>query len=151
MSSSAGAGKSGSPHWPRAAVSTAVFRGRDVLLIQRGKGALAGLWSLPGGHIEPGERVVDAALREIMEETGVTARITGLVGMHDVILRGPEGALSAHYVLAVHRGVWVAGEPIAQSDAAAAQFVALADLRALPLTDGAEALIRAAAEASSHA
>ena len=41
------------PEWPRCAASAAIFRGSMVLLVQRGKGALKGLWSLPGGHIEP--------------------------------------------------------------------------------------------------
>ena len=51
--------------WPRCGASAAIFRGAEVLLVQRGKGALSGLWSLPGGHIEPGERTQDAALREV--------------------------------------------------------------------------------------
>ena len=53
------------PVFPRGAASAAIFRGDDVLLIQRGKGALKGCWSLPGGHIEPGEPARDAALREV--------------------------------------------------------------------------------------
>jgi 8-oxo-dGTP diphosphatase len=132
--------------WPRAAVSTAVFRGGDVLMIERGRGALAGRWSLPGGHIEAGEAVTTAAAREILEETGVTARIDGLVAVHDVILRDADSRLTAHYVLAVHYGSWVAGEPAPMSDAAAARFVPIGDVGSLPLTDGAEALIRAAAD-----
>ena len=56
--------------WPRAAASGVVFRDapglvREVLLIERGKGAMRGVWSLPGGHVEPGETVRDAARREI--------------------------------------------------------------------------------------
>ena len=51
------------PQWPRAAASAAIFRGQEVLLVRRGKGGpLAGLWSLPGGHIEPGEPARAAAL-----------------------------------------------------------------------------------------
>ena len=59
--------------WPRCAASAAVLRGREVLLVERAKGALAGYWSLPGGHIEPGETARSAALREVREETGVEA------------------------------------------------------------------------------
>ena len=131
--------------WPRLAASTAVFRGGTVLLGERGKGALAGLWSLPGGHVEPGERVRDAARREIKEETAIDAEILGLVDMHEIIRREAAGSVTWHYVIAVHYGVWLSGEPVAGSDCRETRFVALDDLGSVPLTDGAEALIRRAA------
>ena len=130
--------------WPTCGVSAIIFRGGEVLLIERAAGALKGRWSPPGGHIEPGERARAAALRETHEETGVEAEIGGLVDMHEVLLHANDGRLTAHYVLAVFWGRWRAGEPAAGSDAAAARFVALDGLHAYPLTDGAEALIRRA-------
>lgn len=127
--------------FPRAAASAAIFRGREVLLIQRGKGALKGAWSLPGGHIEPGERARDAALREVREETGVEAEIQAFVDLHEVILRDGAGGLQAHYLIAVHAGLWRAGTPVASDDAADARFVAPEGLADLQLTDGAVRLI----------
>ena len=118
-----------------------MFRGDEVLLVERGKGAARGTWSLPGGHIEPGERAEAAAVREVGEETGVTIVIDGLVDVHDVLIRAKDGALEAHYVLAVYRGRQVAGEPRAASDAAAARFVTPVLLQDLPLTPGALELI----------
>ncbi|MBO0742112.1 MAG: NUDIX domain-containing protein, partial [Hyphomicrobiaceae bacterium] len=97
--------------WPRCGASAAVFRGEAILLIVRAKGALKGLWSLPGGHIEPGETARAAARREVLEETGVEADIDALVDVHDVILRASDGALSAHYLIAVFCGRWRSGEP----------------------------------------
>ena len=131
--------------WPRPAVSAAIFRDGQVLLIERGKGALRGLWSLPGGHVEPGEPVRDAARREVLEETGVTIDLRGLAGAVDVISRKPDGGLQAHYILTVFYGTWVSGEPAAQSDAAAARFVPLGGLGAYKLTAGAEGVIGRAA------
>jgi 8-oxo-dGTP diphosphatase len=142
----------GPGQWPVCGVSAIIFRGRDVLLVERGRGALKGRWSPPGGHIEPGERAWAAALREVREETGVEAEIGGLVDMHEVLLHADDRRLTAHYVLAVFWGRWRAGEPIAGSDAAAACFVAPNELHTYPLTDGAANLIehaRSLAEAAT--
>ena len=131
--------------WPRAAASTAVFRDGHVLLVERGKGPRRGIWSLPGGHIEPGETAREAALRELHEETAVTAEITGLVDVHDVIFRDEGGALTVHYVLTVYWGRWSGGEPRAGSDSADARFVPLSEVGRYALTPGAASLIRRAA------
>jgi 8-oxo-dGTP diphosphatase len=130
--------------WPRAAASAAIFHGGEVLLVKRAKGALAGLWSLPGGHIEPGETARSTALREVREETGIEAELVRLVDVHEVILRDAGAALAAHYLIVVFCGRWVAGTPIAGDDAADARFVRLEDLDALALTDNAAVLVRRA-------
>jgi 8-oxo-dGTP diphosphatase len=130
--------------WPKAAASAAIFRNGEVLIAERGKGSLRGRWSLPGGHIEPGERASEAARREVREETGIDAAILGLVDVHDVILDRPDGGLAAHYVIAVYYGHWIAGEPVAAADCADARFVALDSLGEYALTPGAaEIIVRA--------
>jgi 8-oxo-dGTP diphosphatase len=121
-----------------------------VLLIERGKGELQGLWSLPGGHIEPGEPARAAALREVREETGVVAEIAGLVDIHEVMRRDAAGGLLAHYLLIVWYGRWVDGEPAAGSDAAAARFVPLDAIDALPMTEAAPAFVRRAWDLLLH-
>jgi len=110
-------------------------------LVARGHGALKGQWSLPGGHIEPGERAAAAAVREVREEAGIEAEIAGLLDIHEVVLRDNAGGLLAHYLIAVFFGRWSAGEPVAGSDAAAARFVPVGDLAAYRLTEGAAPLI----------
>ena len=100
--------------------------GDEVLLIRRGKPPREGEWSLPGGRIERGEPVRDAALRELVEETGVEARLVGLIDVVDGLF-GPD----FHYVLIDYLAEWVSGEPVAGDDAAEARFVPIAEIDAL--------------------
>lgn len=112
---------------PIPAVGVVCLRGDEVLLIRRGKPPRVGEWSLPGGRIEPGERAVDAALRELVEETGVTARITALIDVVD----GLFADAGLHYVLIDYAAEWVSGEPVAGDDALEARFVPLNQVEAL--------------------
>jgi len=129
-------GSADSPHWPKASVSAAIFRGRSVLIVKSGKPAHGGRWSLPGGHIEAGETVREAAAREVLEETRVTIQLGGLVDVVDVMRRGTDGELAAHYVLAVFHGAWRAGEPVPGDDVIEARFVALDSLDSVTLLPG---------------
>jgi ADP-ribose pyrophosphatase YjhB (NUDIX family) len=129
---------------PKAAASAAVFRGDSVLLIRRGGGAMQGLWSLPGGHIEPGERAMEAARREVLEETGVEAELLRFLDIHEVFPRDTAGHLRGHYVIAVFAGVWRAGEPVAGGDAADARFFAVDEVDGLTTTPGAAVFVRRA-------
>jgi 8-oxo-dGTP diphosphatase len=127
--------------WPRCGASLAVFRGDSLLLVKRGAGAFKGLWSLPGGHIEPGERACATALRETLEETGVAAAAPRLIDIHEVLLRDAGGALAAHYLIVVFAARWREGEPVAGDDAESARFVPLSELTRYPLTEGLGPLI----------
>lgn len=119
---------------PQPAVGTVCFKGEDVLLIRRGTKPLAGDWSLPGGRIEFGERAEAAALRELKEETGVTARITGLVDVVDAIFTSrTSGAVTRHYVLFDYAAVWISGEPEAGDDADHAEWISPPRLAELPI------------------
>jgi 8-oxo-dGTP diphosphatase len=129
------------PGWPRPAASAAIFRDSRVLIAERGKGAMAGIWSLPGGHIEPGERAMAAALREVKEETGIDAELLGLADVHDVLIRNDSGDLTAHYVIAVYFGRWLGGEPVAGEESRDARFVSFDQLETFNMTPGALAII----------
>jgi 8-oxo-dGTP diphosphatase len=131
---------------PCAAVSAAIFRDGRLLLVQRTRPPSAGLWSFPGGHIEPGEAAIDAARREVLEETGIEARLAGIAGIKDVVHRNDSGGVLFHRVIIVFWGVWVAGEAQAGSDAGAAVWYEAGEIAQLALTEGLEALIDAATE-----
>jgi ADP-ribose pyrophosphatase YjhB (NUDIX family) len=95
------------------------LRGDEVLLIRRGQPPRAGEWSIPGGRVELGEAVAAAALRELKEETGVEAKLLGLI---DVVDHTSE---VRHAVLIDYAARWTRGEPVAGDDAVEAAFVGL--------------------------
>lgn len=101
------------------AAGVVCFRGGEVLLIRRATPPRIGEWSLPGGRLEPGEAPADAALRELAEETGVTARLLGLVEIVDTIMGEPEKL----YLLHDYAALWVEGEPVPGDDADRAEFL----------------------------
>ena len=130
---------------PVPAVGTVCFRGEDALLIRRGTKPLAGNWSIPGGKIEFGERAADAALRELKEETGVTARLVGLVDVVDAVFRSrSSGEVTRHFVLFDYAAVWLSGTPQAGDDAAHAEWIDPARLAGLELWDETRRIIDAA-------
>jgi len=59
---------------------TFIRQGNQILLVRQAYGAQ--YWSLPGGKMEPGESIEDAAIREVMEETGLKVRVTRVVGLY---------------------------------------------------------------------
>jgi 8-oxo-dGTP diphosphatase len=97
-------------------VGLVVWRGEDVLLIRRGRAPHKGMWSIPGGKVEFGERLEEAGLREVLEETGVAAEIVGLIDVFEAIDD------DSHYVMVDYAARWTQGEPVAGDDAADAAF-----------------------------
>ncbi|SDM93335.1 NUDIX domain-containing protein [Allokutzneria albata] len=99
----------------------------QVLLIRRGKPPYAGHWALPGGHVDAGESIVDAAVRELAEETGLRCRAGELrwVGRFDAPGRDPRGDyVSIAYLLILPEPAAATGG----SDATEARWWPLADL-----------------------
>jgi 8-oxo-dGTP diphosphatase len=133
--------------YPRPGASVVVFRGDEVLLVQRGKRPYDGFWSLPGGEIQWGERAADAARRELQEETGLLALKLTLGDVADGILRDGTDAVTAHYTIIIFATRDVEGILAPASDAAAARFFGPEERTCLQRTPGLESAIENARRA----
>lgn len=121
---------------PVLAASIAVFRDGKVLLAERAKAPARGLYSLPGGRIERGERLEEAVLRELSEEVGISARVIGFVDHVEHIERNAEGDVTAHAVICAFAGHWESGEPTLSDEASALVWVDPLAPGDLPMTRG---------------
>ena len=128
------------PQRPVPCVGVVCLRAGEVLLIQRGKPPREGQWSIPGGRMEWGETVADAALRELREETGVEAELLGLIEVLDHISE------HGHAVLIDFAARWVSGAPVAGDDAADAGFFPLEEALAKVGWSETERIIRVAVD-----
>lgn len=98
-----------------------------VLMILRGQPPRMNEWSIPGGRIETGESERDAALRELMEETGVTARLGEKIAAIPALFEG------YNYMLHDYIATWISGEPRAGDDAKDCTFVPIAEVSKMDL------------------
>jgi ADP-ribose pyrophosphatase YjhB (NUDIX family) len=125
---------------PVLGVSSLIVDDGRALLVKRGKMPMLGYWSLPGGHVELGETLAEAAAREVAEETGIAVRNLKPIETLEIVNRGGDGGVETHFVLVVFRGDGT-GVPRAGDDAADARWVALADVPALHMMDDTKRLI----------
>jgi ADP-ribose pyrophosphatase YjhB (NUDIX family) len=115
-----------------AAVSVAVTQDGKALLVRRGRPPAQGLFAFPGGKVEDGETLEEAAKRELREETGLdVARVEPIVS----ISIAAEGELSPHaFRLTVFRGFEPSGILTVGDDAESAGFFTVEEARTMPLT-----------------
>ena len=116
------------PDRPFVGVGIVVFRGEEVLLVKRGKPPTRPGWSIPGGAQELGETFNDAALRELKEETNVTADLLGLVDVVDAITHDANSRVKFHYTLVDVAAEWRSGEAVPGDDVAAVLWVPLNEI-----------------------
>jgi ADP-ribose pyrophosphatase YjhB (NUDIX family) len=98
-------------------VLAVVLRGDRALVVRRANPPMPGRWGFPGGVLELGETVAQGAMRELLEETGVTAEAAGPLTVIDTIDRDGEGRVRYHYTLVAVIGHWRSGEGVAGDDA----------------------------------
>jgi ADP-ribose pyrophosphatase YjhB (NUDIX family) len=130
-------------------VGAVVLDGDRVLLVRRGQAPSQGKWTIPGGLVDLGERLEDAARRELMEECGLEVRLLGLCGVIDRVTRAPrpgsdDSAVRYHYVIVDYVAEVAGGTLCCGSDAAEADWVPVGELDRYDTTEGLAAMVRRA-------
>ena len=127
------------PVRPHVGVGVLLIRDNMLLLVKRKYDPDAGYWSIPGGHLDLGEKVQSAAEREGFEETGFKVKVTKLAGIIDKIMYDEKGEIEYHYVLINYFVEQIEGDanqaPKAADDALEAKFVPFEELKNYKLTD----------------
>lgn len=129
------------PIRPFIAASAAVVRDGRVLLAARGQEPMRGIYTLPGGQVEAGETLAEAALRELHEEVGVVAEVAAGLTPLEVIERDADGVVLHHFVIHPHAARWLSGEPTTGPEALDLRWVTAEEAHALPTTKGLHGVI----------
>jgi ADP-ribose pyrophosphatase YjhB (NUDIX family) len=88
------------PRYAIAAVAAVLIKNNKILLVRRGHPPGQDKWSIPGGALEPGEKLVEAAKRELREETGLDAEAIGVLWILNNIVYDKKGRTLYHYLIA---------------------------------------------------
>ena len=136
----------------RPVLGVAVFlRVEDaVLLVRRSRPPHQDAWAFPGGKVQPGEFLTEAASRELLEETGLKANNLVPIDFVEIIDRGPAGTLLHHYLVVVLSGMASGREaPIKGDDASEARWIRVSDAADLVLTPETARILRGVAASAT--
>lgn len=130
------------PAHPVVGVGAVVVRGDRALIIKRGHEPRKGEWSLPGGIVELGESLIEAAKREVKEETGLDVEPGAIVETFDRVHRDSDGRIRYHFVIVDFICVSALGDPVAGSDAEAVAWATAEEIDGYGMNPHAAAVIR---------
>jgi len=130
------------PEAPIVGIGAVIVKDNKVLLIKRAGEPGRGLWSIPGGLVELGEKIKDAVRREVKEETGLEVKVNEIADVTEIITRDEEGKVKYHFVIVDFFAEPLKGELKPSSDALEAKWVEFEDLRKYHLTETVEKLFK---------
>jgi len=129
------------PSAPLVGVGAIIRDGDRILLVRRNQEPSRGRWTFPGGLVELGEAIRDAARREVLEETGLVVEIGEVAAVLDQVLRDEGGRVRYHYVIVDFMARPVGGRLQPGSDVSQVCWAGLADLEALDVTEKAAEML----------
>jgi 8-oxo-dGTP diphosphatase len=130
------------PNLPLVAVGAVVFNKDKVLLVLRAKPPAENHWTIPGGCVELGETLQEAAEREIREETGLTIQAGEPVYTFDIIERDANGAILFHYVIVDLAADYVSGELRPGDDATDVCWASFKEVKSLKVSAATRKLLK---------
>jgi len=122
------------PAFPFVGVGILIEKDHKYLLIKRAAEPDKGLWTVPGGLIEVGEKAAEAAAREVLEETGLVVDVGERLGVVDKIVHDDEGKVLYHFIIMFYGATSVSGELEALDDALDARWVTLDEFKEYELS-----------------
>jgi ADP-ribose pyrophosphatase YjhB (NUDIX family) len=129
------------PSRPLVGAGAVVRRGKRVLLVKRRHPPNQGLWALPGGLVELGETVQEAAAREVLEETGLRIKIEGLIDVQSDLHRDRHSRLEYHYVIVDYLAKPVGGRLRLNSESLASGWFTSNQISRLRTTEGTKTVL----------
>lgn len=127
---------------PVLGVGALIYQDDRILLIERGNPPLAGYWSLPGGGVESGERLEDAIIREVFEETGLRVETDSLATVFERIMPDAADRCEYHYVLVDFYCRITGGDLQPGTDSRDARWFEVSSLDSLLLTEGTREVVQ---------
>jgi ADP-ribose pyrophosphatase YjhB (NUDIX family) len=134
------------PQRPYLAVSAAIIRDGNILVVRRARPPANGLFTLPGGVVEAGEALIEALVREVREETGLTIEPLAMAGFRESIVRDSLDRVERHFVILCFAARWIAGEPVLSDELSEARWLVPSQLADLQTTQGLAEIVAAAFE-----
>lgn len=131
------------PARPVLGVGALILEEGRILLVERGRAPLSGHWSLPGGGVETGERLEDAVVREVFEETGLEVETGSIATVFERIMADQSGRCEYHYVLVDFYCTIRGGNLRAGDDSKDVRWFGMEELPSLSITEGTREVIKA--------
>ena len=129
------------PEHPVVGVGAVVINNNKLLLIKRGSEPNKDMWAIPGGIVEIGERLEDAVVRELEEETGLKGKPLGIISVDEYIEYDDNKKVKYHFIL-VDFLIETSGTPQPSSDAKEVTYIDINDIDNIAITPSTRRLIK---------
>ena len=130
------------PDRPIVGVGVLIHKNGRIIIVKRAAQPDAGLWSIPGGIVELGELVADAAIREVREETGLLVEVVKVLSVVDKIVKDKDSRIKYHFVIIDYLAKYKGGELKASDDAIEAKWINVEDISQYQLSPTLKKLLK---------